>query len=41
MINVLYTRDLILDFMTEGYSLDMIADMLELSRETVIRIVNS
>jgi len=39
MINVVYTKDLILDFIAEGYSLNMIADMLELSKETVLNIM--
>ena len=39
MINVVYTKDLILDFIAEGYSLNMIAGMLELSKETVLNIM--
>ena len=39
MINKEYTQDLILDFIAEGYSLDMISDMLELTKETVLRIM--
>jgi len=39
MINNEYAKDLILDFIAEGYSLDMIADMLELTKETVLRIM--
>jgi hypothetical protein len=39
MINNQYAKDLILDFIAEGYSLDMIADMLELTKETVLRIM--
>ena len=39
MINVVYTRDLILDFIAEGCSLDMIAEMLQLSKETVLNIM--
>lgn len=39
MINKEYAKDLILDFIAEGYSLDMIADMLELTKETLLRIM--
>jgi len=39
MINKEYTRDLILDFIVEGYSLDMIAEMLTLTKETILRIM--
>jgi len=39
MINKEYAQDLILDLITEGYSLDMIAEMLELTKETVLRIM--
>ena len=39
MINNQYAKDLILDFIAEGYSLEMIADMLELTKETVLRIM--
>ena len=39
MINKEYTQDLILDFIAEGYSLDMIADMLKLTKETVLSIM--
>ena len=39
MINKEYTRDLILDLAVEGYSLNMIADMLELPIETILNLI--
>jgi hypothetical protein len=39
MMNKAYTVSLILDFIEEGYSLDMIADMLELPKSTVLNLL--
>ena len=39
MINKEYTRDLILDLAVEGYSLNMIADMLELPVATILNLI--